>query len=368
MKKRKRKSLSTSLIVFILCFIWCGASAALENSECLDCHGDEAMQRSGAGNDVAREQLFVDQERFDSSVHNLNGIACVDCHVNIVEIDYSADIPHAVNEEPRCTGCHEEEGAAFHHSAHGQARGKGITMRCYACHDYHYVTRHEALSVADRRNKMCFRCHNPYRSHEWLPQKNAHFDFVECTACHAPEAPHQIRLNFRDLITNRILTGDEILEILGISYEQFMPLLDRNDDRIIDEQEFADLALLLRQKKMRIVFQAEMVAQMHAEVHGVTSTGANRDCDQCHSPASPLFGKVNIALKKDDGTVIHHEVARSVLESYHTSHIYALAGTRIKLLDKIGLALMGGGVFVVLGHMMVRIATIPARRRKNQPK
>jgi hypothetical protein len=110
------------------------------------------------------------------------------------------------------------------------------------------------------------------------------------------------------------------------------------------------------------------VAQMHAEVHGVTSTGANRDCDQCHSPASPLFGKVNIALKKDDGTVIHHEVARSVLESYHTSHIYALAGTRIKLLDKIGLALMGGGVFVVLGHMMVRIATIPARRRKNQPK
>jgi predicted CXXCH cytochrome family protein len=366
MRKIKRKSVLLSLLILTSCCLLPGISPALENSECLDCHGDETLLRSGAGNDVAREQLFVDQERFDGSVHNMNGVACIDCHSNIDEIDYSAEIPHAVGEEPQCISCHDEEGMAFQNSAHGQARGKGITMRCYACHDYHYVMSNEALSVAERRNKMCFRCHNPYRSHEWLPQKSAHFDFVECTACHAPEAPHHIRLNFHDIVTNRILNGNEILEIMGISYEQFMPLLDQNGDGIIDEPEFADLALLLRQKKVRIVFHAELVAQMHAEVHGVTGTGAKRDCDQCHSPASPLFSKVTIALKKDDGTVIHHEVARSVLESYHTSHIYALAGTRIKLLDKLGLALTAGGLFAVMGHMMVRIATIPIRRRKNK--
>jgi len=365
MKKAKiGKSLLRVFFVCSFCFLWPGSLPALENSECLECHGDEELQRSGAGNDVARLQLFVDQEKFDRSVHNMNDIACIDCHANMEAIDYSAAVPHGVGEEPRCGNCHDEENAAFHGSAHGEARGKGITMRCYACHDYHYVTRHEALSVAERRNRMCFRCHNPFQSHDWLPQQSAHFDLVECTACHAPGAPHHIRLNFYDILSKRILNGNEILEIMGISYEQFMPLLDRNADRVIDDDEFGDLALLLRQKNVRIVFQAELVARMDAEVHRITGAGALRSCDQCHSPASPLFGQVTIALKKSDGTVVHHEVARAVLEGYHTNHIYALGGTRIKLLDKLGFGLVAGGFLAVLAHMLIRVATIPVRRPK----
>jgi hypothetical protein len=46
------------------------------------------------------------------------------------------------------------------------------------------------------------------------------------------------------------------------------------------------------------------------------------------------------------------------------SHFYLLGGTRIKLLDKIGILIIAGGACAALGHLTVRILTIPFRRRK----
>jgi hypothetical protein len=68
----------------------------------------------------------------------------------------------------------------------------------------------------------------------------------------------------------------------------------------------------------------------------------------------------------DDGTVDRYNVDRSVLESYHVSHFYLLGGTRMKLLDKIGLLVLTGGACAALEHLTFKILTMPFRRRKKE--
>jgi predicted CXXCH cytochrome family protein len=343
------------------------ARAAIDNSECFGCHGDENLVRSktdGMSHRQTGEQLFIDEGKFSHSVHHDNGIGCVDCHADIEELAYQAEVPHKKQLEPvNCTICHPEESEAFTRSVHMKIRGKGITMNCNACHGSHYVTRQESLSVAERTNNVCAKCHNPYQSHDWLPKKNEHFSFVECVVCHVPETPRHIRLSFFDLMSNRFYSGQEILKILGISETEFMPMLDMNKDGVINVNEFENLELILRQKNVHAIFHAELVAGMHPGVHHVNRGVAERDCKTCHSANSPYFSAVTLMLSKGDGSADHFQVDRAVLESFSLRHFYALGGTRMKLLDKIGFLLLAGGVCVVAGHLAVRIATIPLRRK-----
>jgi predicted CXXCH cytochrome family protein len=341
---------------------------SIENSECIDCHSDESLYRSEE-NDInlsrIRKHLYLDEEKFNMSVHHQNDVACTDCHVEIEELNYDDDIPHAVNLKPVCCStCHDQEGESFVKSVHMEARGKGITMRCYACHDYHYVTHLESASVAERENTFCLKCHNPYQSHEWLPQKKAHFDFTECTVCHSPDVPHHIHLNLLDLVKNKYLTGDEIIKILGFEFEEFMPFFDKNKNNLIDVDEFDALVLILRQKNVRAQFHAELVAELEPTVHNVKKEGAIRECKICHSPDSSVFNAVTIVLTRKDGTASHFNVSRDVLYGFHTNNFSALGATRIKLLDMIGVGMILGGICGAIIHLLIRIFTIPLRKRK----
>jgi len=132
--------------------------------------------------------------------------------------------------------------------------------------------------------------------------------------------------------------------------------------------ELEDLVLLLRQKDIRGTFHGELVVEMVPSVHHVNRGEANRECEKCHNPDSPFFSEVYICLNKPDGTREHHKVERRVLESYYVSHFYAIGGTRVRNLDKIGLVLIVGGLSVVAGHLFVRVATAPARRRRKEKK
>jgi hypothetical protein len=103
-------------------------------------------------------------------------------------------------------------------------------------------------------------------------------------------------------------------------------------------------------------------------VHHVNRGGANRECEQCHNPQSPFFEEVYITLNKDDGTRERHKVERRVLESYYVNHFYAIGGTRVRYLDKIGLVLIVGGLGVVAAHLLARIVTAPVRRKRKEKK
>lgn len=353
--------LSSSLILLP------GQGYAIENDECMECHSDDSLERTESQG--MKEDLFIDYNRFKYSVHNVNGITCVDCHADIEELNWDNDVPHPVSlAMVNCDGCHEEEGEAYLDSVHKKAGGKGITIPCYACHGYHFVTHLEADSVFERENAFCLKCHNPDNYHDWLPQKKTHFAFVECAVCHAPESPRYISLRFYDLISKKFLGSNDMLAALETDYDTFQDKLDKDKDGVLSLLELEDLVLLLRQKGIRGTFHGELVVEMVPSVHHVNRGGANRECEQCHNPQSPFFDEVYISLNKDDGTSMRQKVERRVLESYYVNHFYAIGGTRVRSLDMIGLALIVGGLSVVTGHLFVRIVTAPARRKRKEKK
>jgi predicted CXXCH cytochrome family protein len=371
MKKMTKCTLRYGLYIVLSCCLWPSSIWAVDNSECFECHSDESLTKESTNNILQAEiteSLYVDEDKFNLSIHNINGITCVDCHSDIdEELNYDEDVPHALYLKAVCCAtCHEESGNEFKNSVHMKMRNKGITMTCYACHGYHYVQQMEGASVAERENSICLKCHNPYQYHDWLPSGDSHFAYVECVVCHAPDVPRHINLRFFDLVTNKFYRCDDLLEILGIDYDQFMPTIDTNKDEIINPDEFDNLVLMLKQKKIRAILHAELVADVNSIAHQINKGSAQKTCQNCHSSDSPYFSAVSIILPRDDGTVERYNIDRSVLESYHVSHFYLLGGTRMKLLDKIGFLVLAGGACAALGHLTVRILTIPFRRRKEE--
>lgn len=341
------------------------SALAIDNESCMECHSDDMLVRSESTG--MKDSLYVDLEKFKYSVHNVNGIACVDCHADITELDMDADVPHPVNLAPvACNSCHEEVAEAYTNSVHKKASHKGVNIPCYACHNYHDTSRLVTATVSERQNSFCLKCHNPNKFHEWLPQKESHFALVECTVCHAPEVPRHVNLRFFDLVDNAFLKGDVIMRHLRTDPDGFTALIDRDKDGTINQQEFEDMVLMLRQKEIRGVFHGELVAEINPIVHQVNRGAANRDCSQCHSTTSAFFQDVRLTFDMDDGSVASYNVDRQVLQTYFVA-FNALGTTRVRLLDKIGIALIAGGVAVVFIHLSARLLTIPLRRKnKNQ--
>lgn len=348
------------LLAFPLCY---DAAAAIDNASCMECHSDQSLVREKSAG--MSEQLFVDYSKFKYSVHNINNVACVDCHAGIDHLDEDADVPHDLDlADVACVACHEEQGLAYENSVHSKAGSKGITIPCHACHGYHYVYRLEGNTVLERENHFCLKCHDPNKFHDWLPQKETHFAHVECTVCHAPEAPRHIHLSFFDLVSGKFLDTKTKLEALNTDLDNFLPMLDKNGDGILNVNEFEDMVLLFRQKNIHGSFRGELLSDLQPIVHHVNRGEANRGCEACHLPNSPFFQDVSIVLDREDGTLLRIPVERAVLESYYLSHFYALGGTRVRVLDKIGIALVAGGILVVFSHLTARVATIGRRRRK----
>ncbi len=358
------------LFVVLICCLWPSIILAVDNSECFDCHSDETLTKESTNNILQveiTESLYVDPEKFELSIHNVNDITCVDCHSDIEELNWDEEVPHALYlETVNCASCHEEAGDEFKNSVHMKMRKKGITMTCYACHGYHYVQQMEGATVAERTNSICLKCHNPYQYHDWLPSGDAHFGAVECVVCHAPDVPRHIDLRFYDLITKRFFKGDDLLEILGLDYDTFMSTFDKNRDEVINMNEFEDLVFMLKQKDIRPILRAELVADINSIAHQINRESAQKTCEKCHASDSPYFNAVSIILTRDDGTVERYNIDRAILESYYVSHFYLLGGTRIKFLDMMGILIIAGGACAALGHFVVRVLTIPLRRRKNE--
>lgn len=364
--KRHRFTASAASAALLVCVWTATAAQAIDNDACMECHGDNMLARNVSTG--MKDSLYVDIEKFKYSVHNVNGIGCVDCHADIDKLDMNAEVPHSTNLAPvACANCHEEVAAAYTNSVHRKASNKGVDIPCFACHDYHDTSRLASATVSERQNSFCRKCHTPEKFHDWLPQKESHFALVECTVCHAPDVPRHVNLRFMDLVDNVYLKGDVIMRHLRTDPKGFTELIDRNKDGAINLQEFEDMVLMLRQKEIRGVFHGELVAEINPVVHQVNRGAANRDCAQCHSSTSAFFQDVRLVFDMDDGSVASYNIDRQALQTYFVA-FNALGTTRVRLLDKIGIALIGGGVAVVFLHLSARLLTIPLRRKnKNHP-
>lgn len=349
----------------VLSIPWPSFSADISNDDCMQCHSDEGLSRTES--EGIKEKVYVDQNSFNYSMHNINGIKCVDCHEDITELNMDAELPHSAILAPaQCAKCHAEENEAYQNSVHRKAKGKGVSIPCYSCHEYHYVTKLDSDSVFERENRFCLKCHNPNNSHDWLPQKEAHFAYVECSVCHAPDAARRINLRFYDLIQQKFLNADDILAALKTDAKGFMPLIDLDKDGVINPDEFDNMVFLFRQANLRGTFHAELVVEMSPSVHQINRGGAQGDCNLCHEPTSPFFQDITFYLRTKDDRLVTNQVDRKVLETYNLNHFYALGGTRVRLLDMIGILIFVGGLGVAAGHLTIRILTIPLRQRRKE--
>jgi cytochrome b subunit of formate dehydrogenase len=142
------------------------ASAADQNpnSGCLECHGDQTLDKTNAAGKVI--SLYVDQAKLTASVHTSN--ACVNCHIDITAQHPDDNVPAKV---ANCIGCHnpqpshEEAARQYATSIHGASRTMGASgaASCGDCHGSHAmlpVT--NAASPVFKMNlpETCAKCHS----------------------------------------------------------------------------------------------------------------------------------------------------------------------------------------------------------------
>ncbi len=363
MKGQRWKWLLVAWMSLSLIFIFPLYLHAVENSECLDCHGDpEMVKELPNGKTIS---LYVNPKKFEASVHGQNGIACTDCHSDIEELNYEKEVPHPVPvASVDCTDCHDEEGTAYEESVHAKARAKGIkdAPTCATCHQYHYTPYLAAYTVREKEDLFCLKCHNPMLSHKWLTQKDTHFAHVDCSLCHA-KTKGMTNLRLYNPLTMKFIPGGEIVKAFGTSYEGFLGVLDANKNRQLENEELNAITDKLNRKGFNAAFYGEMVAESAPEVHKI-SKDAIRKCNTCHSPQSPYLRSVNLILTKSNGKVSSYKVEKAALSSFTTSKFYLLNATKVKWVDIIGFILILGGVCFAGGHFFIRIITIPIRRKR----
>ena len=196
----KKKTIPLFILFLILSFsLYLPAST---NEDCLACHEDTELKAEDG------RSLFVNSEKFVSSIHGLAGFSCVDCHA---DLDGFEDFPHAEDlQAVSCNMCHDKAAEEFEKSIHSQANPEKdcCYVSCKDCHGNHNIKPIDDLnSMVFPLNlpRTCERCHlervKTERGTEFIKQyeKSIHFEGLEkaglttssnCSNCHGA---HDIR-------------------------------------------------------------------------------------------------------------------------------------------------------------------------------
>ncbi|MGB7629588.1 MAG: hypothetical protein WBM29_00745, partial [Candidatus Deferrimicrobium sp.] len=106
-----------------------GVASALDNGQCLDCHGDRGIpgwspaekasnvtpggpkEVPHVGGNFPGMSLYVDPEAYKFSVHA--DLSCTDCHADVKGVPHNARLKRV-----DCSGCHSEVAATYAKSRH----------------------------------------------------------------------------------------------------------------------------------------------------------------------------------------------------------------------------------------------------------
>lgn len=141
------------------------------NETCLFCHQDQALSVEIGGQPLS---LTINGDKFSTSVHGMEQIACVDCHSNITsfphpEVTASSPRDFSLEMYPTCQQCHGEQYQKVLDSVHQTALAGGNTNAavCTDCHNPHTQTRltdkNTGELLADARlhiPQTCAKCHS----------------------------------------------------------------------------------------------------------------------------------------------------------------------------------------------------------------
>ncbi len=181
---------------FVVTAILAAPARAIEDSDCLFCHGDVNFSAKMA--DGSTRHLYIDEDAFKASIHGKEG--CVSCHAD-AEADHKPGL-----QKVKCGDCHEE-GEAYAKTPHGKLvqEGSPDVSGCSDCHGEHDIRAiADPLSHVSKANqpKTCGKCHtnpNLVKNHlisvanpsdSYLKSGHAHAiatgnnDAAACTSCH----------------------------------------------------------------------------------------------------------------------------------------------------------------------------------------
>ena len=208
------------MLILVLLLMMFGVTAAqqdtvLTNEDCFRCHESETLSLLDKETMVLKS-FHVDPHDFANSNHK--DLKCITCH----DEGFNSWPHEAVDVKLTCLDCHSENSSFVKNNPEYRNKFEGIPAKniyeefeksvhfqrhsddfdCFSCHDPHSFDRKEIPSeekiAAD--NQMCFNCHQTDGNsktkmidadvppvdfaHEWLPERELHWNKVRCIDCH----------------------------------------------------------------------------------------------------------------------------------------------------------------------------------------
>ncbi len=323
----------------------------MASDACSRCHPDKSAQHKGS---IHYAMLSGGDQRTP---------VCTDCH-GAHDVGPKA-LAHTMAGEP-CRKCHGEIFSAYQESVHGVAQQKGGT-HAPLCSDCHYAHEVRPAMASRSPRELCMTCHpDVAAAHDaWLPNTEAHFEAVACTACHitggfersvylrATEGEDGMMMS--DSVLRRVFAGTKVVLAAARG----------------NQLEADDLWRLYRDKdigaNIHLSGTVNLSDRRHAH-HLAPKTEAVRQCEWCHSANAKFFQSAAMAVARPDGRETLYEVDAEALRSVYAmlplSNFYVLGGTRIRALDYLGAVMVLGGMMVPIAHGTLRMLTARLRRRR----
>ncbi len=365
----------TGAVIILVLGIVCRSFADAANEECLACHGDKDL-KSHKG-----KSRFIDPIRFALSAHGTQGVGCTSCHEGISPVKKRARIPHGTGVEPKCAECHERVNRQYSKSVHARVSKK----ICYSCHDPHYSVPFRQMSGSERQ-AICLKCHDAKASHHWLPQKLLHFDYLECTSCHALNA--EIGLVFylvdnSDRSSQDVLDYEQLKRTLASGATGIAEALDRDANNRVSDGELASLIEKLQRNGLPNVGLKANILVLKPTHNFTKRAEHTRDCTLCHSRDARFYAKVLLVIPEKDGGIRTFPLEKGILarrgQRPYMEDVYLLGESKVrkedlqhvlavlervgfKWIDIVGLAMFGFSLMVAFIHATLMFLTRSYRK------
>jgi len=321
-----------------------------------------------------------------TTIHGKSGVECIDCHADLTILREAEEFKVKEMKTPVCEKCHEKVMAEYKNSTHHKVSEK----ICFGCHDPHSSVPFKELSV-EQRKAICVKCHDPQRGHEWLPQKELHFKYLECTMCHAPQAEKGVVFYLQRVGkkgTEERLNYEDLAQLLEMKSPDLVKLLDSNGNGFLEDKEVLSILQLLNVKSRRDTINLGVKVLVLKPSHNYTAKDTKaKDCSLCHSSGAGFYSKLIMEIPEHGSGIRTLPLDKSILAGIHripvTSDFYLLGESRIskrdiadlifvvrkigyKWLDIIGIFFLLAGLGFVSIHGLIRILTIGIRKRSHK--
>ncbi|MCA1960190.1 MAG: cytochrome b/b6 domain-containing protein [Desulfomonile sp.] len=352
----------------------CQSEASVStNDDCISCHGRSDLVS------IRGKSRFIDPLRVANSAHAKKGIGCVSCHEGITFISREERIPHRRGIEPKCAECHPKEAGEYDKSLHAQVSKK----LCYSCHNPHYSVSFRGMS-GDERKGICLKCHDATRTHLWLPQKELHFNYLECTSCHSLKAQIGMMIFMVDKTERSkeaVLTYNQLQPFLEAGKSP-VETLDRDANGTISDVELFSFMKSIKEGGIPTAGLEVRILVLNP-VHDFSSKGEKaRDCTLCHSKDARFYSTILLEVPEKDGGFTTFPVEKGILVSRgpFMGDFYLLGESKIrpedleelllvvrrigfKWLDVLGACLAFFTLAAVCFHALLMFLTRNLRRR-----